>query len=179
MSMSIGLTGKRRIVLIAGTMLLLGLTGCGETGERTQGAMQMIQALDYQGALEQLDVAEENGENSRLVNRARGIACMGLTDYEQAAVWFEEAIAGSRGLVQNIDFDLNYYLAAAYTKNGRFDQAEEIYDAVLALRPNEKDAYFLRGNVRLALNNYTEAKEDFDRAVSMAHGDYDRLIGIY
>lgn len=179
MSMSIGLTGKRRIVLIAGTMLLLGLTGCGETGERTQGAMQMIQALDYQGALEQLDVAEENGENSRLVNRARGIACMGLTDYEQAAVWFEEAIAGSRGLVQNIDFDLNYYLAAAYTKNGRFDQAEEIYDAVLALRPNEKDAYFLRGNVRLALNNYTEAKQDFDRAVSMAHGDYDRLIEIY
>ena len=155
------------------------LTGCGGEGERTQGAMQLIRDLDYRGALEQLDLAEENGENIRLGNRARGIACMGLTDYGQAAAFFEEAIAGSSGMVQNLDFDLNYYLAAAYTKNGRYNEAESIYDAILALRPNEEDAYFLRGNVRLVLGNDKGAKTDFDKVISMDAHNYDRLIEIY
>ena len=104
---------------------------------------------------------------------------MGLTDYAQAEAYFEEALGGSNGLVQNVDFDLNYYLAAAYTKNGRYSEAEGIYDAVLALRPNEKDAYFLRGNVRLAQGNYETAKADFDKAADMDPRNYDRLIEIY
>ena len=59
--------------LLAGAVLVLGLTGCGGEGERTLGAIQLIQNLDYRGALEQLDLAEEGGENDRLVNRARGL----------------------------------------------------------------------------------------------------------
>ncbi len=171
--------GKRWRCFLAGTVLAVMLAGCGGEGERTQGAMQLIQNLDYRGALEQLELAEENGENVRLVNRARGIACMGLTEYEQAAAYFEAALAGSNGLVQNVDFDLNFYLAAAYTKSSRYSEAEGIYDAVLALRPNEKDAYFLRGNVRLALGNYEGAKADFDKVISMDAHNYDRLIEIY
>lgn len=170
---------KKRICILAVFSLMAVLTGCGEAGERTAGAMELIRNLDYQGALEQLDLAEQNGENTRLVNRARGIACMGLTDYERAEACFEEALAGSNGLVQNVDFDLNYYLAAAYTKNGRNSEAEKIYDAILALRPGEEDAYFLRGNVRLALGNDEEARADFDKVVSMDPGNYDRLIEIY
>ncbi len=104
---------------------------------------------------------------------------MGLTDYGQAAAYFEEAIAGSSGLVQNVDFDLNLYLAAAYTKSGRYTEAEEIYNAVAALRPREEDTYFLRGNVRLVLGNYEGAIEDFDKVISMDARNYDRLIEIY
>ena len=170
---------NKRMGILAVLVLLAALTGCGEAGARTAGAMQLIQELDYRGALEQLDLAEQSGENTRLVNRARGIACMGLTEYEQAAGYFEAALAGSNGLIQNVDFDLNYYLAAAYTKNGRYSDAEGIYDAVLALRAGEKDAYFLRGNVRLAQGNYETAKEDFDRAVELDPVNYDRLIEIY
>ena len=171
--------GKKWICLMAGARTAVILGGCGGAGEKTQSAMQMIQELDYQGALAQLDSAEESGENSRLINRARGIACMGLIDYEGAAAFFEAAIAGSDGLVQSIDYDLNFYLAAAYTKSERYKEAEEIYNAVLALRPNEEDAYFLRGNVRLALNNYEEAIADFDKAISMNPANYDRLIEIF
>ncbi len=170
---------KKTLVMSVCAALMVTLAGCGRAGERTQGAMQLIQNLDYQGALEQLALAEENGENTRLVNRARGIAYMGLTEYEQAAVFFEEALAGSSGLVQNVDYDLNYYLAAAYTKNGRFQEAEEIYDAVLALRSGEKDAYFLRGNVRMALDDYEGAKADFEKVISMDPKNYDRLIEIF
>ena len=171
--------GRRGLGLGLAAALAMALCGCGGSGERTQGAVQMIGELNYEGALEQLDLAEENGENLRLVDRARGIAYMGLTDYEQAAVCFEEALGGSDGLVQDVDFDLNLYLAAAYTKSERYSEAEDIYDAVLALRPGEKDAYFLRGNVRMVQGNYEGAKEDFDKVISMDPKNYDRLIEIY
>ena len=170
---------NKRSCLAAGILLAVLLTGCGGTGEKTQEAMQLIQGLDYQGALEQLNSAEEAGENPRLINRARGIAYMGLTDYDQAISFFEASLAGSNGLVENMDFDLNYYLAAAYSKNGMYTQAESAYNAILALRSEEVDAYFLRGNVRIALNNYEGAKEDFEKVIAMEPKNYDRLIQIY
>ena len=157
--------------------LLLG--GCGGEGEKTQSAMQLIQELNYTEALARLDSAEEEGENLRLVNRARGIAYMGLTDYDQAAACFEEALGDSGGLVEDVDFDLNFYLGAAYTKSGRYQEAEPIYDAILALRPEEEDAYFLRGNVRLQLGNHEGAKADFDKVIAMNPQNYDRLIEIH
>ncbi len=56
--------------LLAGAVLVLGLTGCGGEGERTLGAIQLIQNLDYRGALEQLDAAEADGEDGRLRRKA-------------------------------------------------------------------------------------------------------------
>lgn len=177
--MSFKISGKKWRCLGAGLLAAAVLGGCGGSGEKTQAACQLIEEMDYQGALEQLQLAEESGENSRLVSRARGIASMGLTDYEQAAAYFEEALAGSSGLVQNVDFDLNFYLAAAYTKTERYSEAEEIYNAILALRSGEEDAYFLRGNVRLVQGNHEGAKEDFDKVIGMDPTNYDRLIEIY
>lgn len=84
---------RKRACLAVAALMTIALGGCGSAGERTKSAMQMISELNYQEALEQLDAAQENGENDRLVNRARGIAYMGLTDYEQAAVCFEASLA--------------------------------------------------------------------------------------
>jgi tetratricopeptide (TPR) repeat protein len=154
------------------------LTGCGASEEKTAEAAQLIKELDYQGALDKLDEAEEAGENERLIDRTKGIAYMGLTEYEQAAAFLETALKSSNGIIEDVDFDLNYYLAAAYAKLGEYERAEETYDAILALRTDE-DAYFLRGNVRMALDNFNGAKEDFDRVLSMDPDNYDRLIDIY
>lgn len=159
--------------------LLCLFTGCGGIGERTANATQLIQNLDYEGALAELEAAEEAGENKRLIERSRGIAYMGLTDYGQAAEAFLRSLAYSNGFIQNIDFDINYYLAAAYTKDERYSEAEETYNAILDLRPEETDAYFLRGNVRMNLGHFQEAKEDFDKVLSMDAKNYDRLIEIY
>ena len=170
----------RKCIYSAVALMLAGmLTGCGEAEERTANASQLIKGLDYQGALEELDAAQEAGENQRLIDRSRGIAYMGLTDYDRAVEAFLKSLAGSNGFVQNLDFDTNYYLAAAYTKNGQYSEAEATYNAILDLRPEETDAYFLRGNVRLSLNNYEGAKSDFDKTVSMEPKNYDRLIEIY
>lgn len=174
-----GFSKKRMRYAAAVVCLGLLLTGCGGAGEATSKAFERIQALDYSGALTELDAAEEAGENLRQINRYRGIAYMGLTNYGQAIEAFESALGGSDGLVQDIDFDLNYYLAAAHSKNGDYGAAEEIYNAILALRPEEEDAYFLRGNVRMSLGRFEQAQEDFDKSIAIAPGNFDRLIEIY
>lgn len=170
---------EKGVRLAAAALVIFMLTACGKAGENTEKAMQLIQALDYQGALTELETAEEKRENARLVQRTRGIAYMGLTDYANAITCFQAALSGSNGLVQDIDFDINYYLAAAYTKKGEFGKAEEIYTAILTMRPNEKDAYFLRGNARMTLSDYDGAIADFEKVIEMAPKDYDRLIEIY
>lgn len=155
------------------------LTGCGSSNEKTKSGMQLIESLDYEGALAQFDEAAIANENARLIARGRGIAYMHMTDYEQAITCFQEALAGSNGLIQDVDFDLNYYLAAAYTKNGQYTEAKETYDAILALRPQEEDAYFLRGSVLLAMSDFENAKADFDKVIAMDAKNYDRMIEIF
>lgn len=86
--------------------------------------MQLVETLDYQGALTAFDEAEAQKENSRLIARGRGIASMGLTEYDQAVQYFTEALELSDGWVQNVDYDMNYYLAAAYRKNGQPAEAK-------------------------------------------------------
>lgn len=168
-----------KCIIVLGGLLAGLLTGCGASGEKTAEGMQQVQDLNYREALASFEAAEEAGEDARLIARGRGIAHMGLTEYEEAISCFEEALRGSDGFVQSVDYDLNYYLAAAYVKNGQLAEAEGVYDAILALRPDEEDAYFLRGSVRLTQDNYEGAKADFDRVVSMDAGNYNRLIEIY
>lgn len=162
-----------------GCLMIGMLTGCGNVTTKITEGMQLVETLDYQGALAAFDEAEAQKENSRLIARGRGIANMGLTDYEQAVQYFTQALEMSSGWVQNVDYDMNYYLAAAYTKNGQPAEAKKVYDAILALKPEEKDAYFLRGSSELELGDYDSAKADFDKVISMDPKNYDRLIEIY
>ncbi|MCR5753678.1 MAG: tetratricopeptide repeat protein [Acetatifactor sp.] len=155
------------------------LTGCGSDNEKINDGMQLIKQLDYQGALEAFEEAAARSENERLIERGRGIAYMGLTDYEQAILSFQSSLAKSDGLIQEMDFDVNYYMAAAYIKSECPKEAKDIYDAILALRPEEKDALFLRGSVLLALDDYEDAKQDFDKLRLLEPANYDRLVEIY
>lgn len=171
-----GLRGLGTGILLG---VMLGLTGCGaQTGYLTQG-MEYIKALDYEEALVCFEQALEKGEDEKLTLRGMGIAYMGLTDYENAAVNFAAALHKSDGVIEEVDYDINLYLAAAYTKEGRYSEAGEIYDAVLALRPKSEEVLFLRGTNLLRLGNYTDAKADFDAAVTLNDKNYDRLIQIY
>lgn len=169
--------GKVMLAVLALLSTLM-LTGCGST-EITDEGMQLVQSLNYKDALAKFDEAESAGEDMRRIMRGRGIAYMGLTDYEQAVECFENALSSGTGFVQAMDYDMNYYMAAAYCKNGQYAEAEKTYDAILAMRDKEEDAYFLRGTVRLAQSDYDNAKQDFDKVISMDGKNYDRLIDIY
>lgn len=170
---------RGRIVWLVccGLMLAL-LTGCGSEENIVQG-MQYVKELNYQAALESFDLAETEGENEKLLARGRGIAYMGLIQYEQAEQCFLEALQSSNGIIEDVDYDINLYLAAVYTKEGKYTQAEEIYNAILALHPKAEDVLFLRGSVRLKLGEYTKAKEDMDRVVAEDGKNFERVIQIY
>lgn len=162
----------------AALLVIASLTACGGETELVSQGMELIEQLDYQGAMSKFEEAAVQEENPRLIARGRGIAYMGMTEYEKAQECFLEALALSDGRVQDIDFDINYYLAAAYAKCGEYAKARQTYDAIIQLRP-EEEAFFLRGSVILNLGDYNAAKADFDTVVEMNSKNYDRLIQIY
>ena len=161
-------------------LLILGLSGCGgKSVSSVSEGMRYIEAMDYNAAMECFAAAARDGEDARLTARGMGIASMGLTDYEAAAGYFLDCLALSDGMVEAMDYDVNYYLAASYQKMGRYAEAEAVYDAILALRPSETDAYYLRGNARLAQDNDQAARADFDKVIELEPANFDRLIQVY
>ncbi len=149
-----------------------------ESGSLGAG-MAAIKELDYETALTCFEEALVSGEDARLVYRGQGLAYLGLTEYDKAAEALKKCLSVSSCVPDDMDYDVNYYLATAYYKAGRFQEAKEVYDAILELRPKERDAYFLRGITFLRMDSYEAAKTDFDRAVELDPENYDQLIEIY
>ena len=169
---------KRIGILLAAAICCL-FAGCGADTKNVsvKEGMEAVQALDYNTALQCFEKAMANGENLRILYRGQGLAYMGLSQYEEAAAAFEKALLNSNGQIDNMDYDINYYLATAYEKLGQNDKGIEVYDAMIALRPKEKMAYFLRGCLRVK-TDFDKAKADFDKAISLDGTDYDQLIDI-
>jgi len=168
----------RLVILLGCAMVGLLLAGCGSR-ENINQAMAKVNELNYQEALELFDTAEAEGESEKLIARGRGITYMGMTRYKEAEECFLEALDCSNGILEDMDYDINLYLAAVYTKQEKHSKAEEIYDAILALKPKEDNVKFLRGIARLKLNKYEEAKEDMDQVISKNPKNFERVIEIY
>ncbi len=170
---------KKKAIVLASLLMGVILGGCGEskTSSIDEG-MAAVATLDYHTALQCFDKAMADGEDLRLLYRGQGLAFMGLTQYDQAVEAFGKALASSDGRVDAIDYDINYYLATAYYKLGDINSSIGVYDAIIGMNPKDRLAYRLRGSVRIA-SDYDGAKEDFDKAISLAKEDYDQLIDIY
>lgn len=162
-------------------MMLILCVACGakEKTDNISLGMEAVQNLEYAEAIQYFNTALEEKEDERLACRGMGLAYMGLSKYEDAIAYLEKALRLSDGSVQDIDYDINYYLATAYFKNGQAQDALQSYNAILALRPKEIEAYYLRGYVKLCGGNFESAKEDFDKTISLDPQNYDRLIQIY
>lgn len=173
--------GKKQGILLAVCIVSTGLmAGCGKSSsENITNGMSQIQNMDYAGAADSFLAALEGGEDERLSYRGLGIAYMGMTDYEQAVENFETCLKLSDGMLQNVDFDVNYFLATSQYKNGDAAAAQQTYTAILALRPEEVDAHYLRGIMRLSEGEYETAQVDFEKVLKLAGNDCNRLIEIY
>ena len=171
---------KKMRILGLGLAVALLLGGCGQKqGEYIQQAMTQIGQLNYEEALASLDQAESGGEDIQMISRGRGIAYMGLTDYDNAVVWLEQALTYSDAWPDQLDYDINYYLATAYYRSGQIDKAIGVYRAIIALRPQENDAWYLKGVMELEKGQIQSARESFDKAVSIARTDYDQMVNIF
>ena len=178
--MNINMKRKGHAVVL-GMILMAVCTGCGRgnKNENITAGMEAIEALNYDSALGCFEAAREAGENERLLYRGEGMAYMGKTMYAEAAQAFETALSLSNGRINSMDYDINYYLAAAYYKQGELGRAIDVYSAIVALRDSEKDAYYLRGAIYSGQGSLDLAKADFDKAIDLNKTDYDRLIDIY
>lgn len=157
------------------------LTGCGSTTKikgDTLAALEQIEELEYELALETLDGAEEKGEDARQIARARGIANFGLTNYEEARDYFLETLTYSDWRVDDVDFDVNYYLADTYERLGDYEMATETLSAILGLKEKDMLAHYKRGADYLLIGKYDEAQADFARALEIAPDDYDLRIEV-
>lgn len=174
---------ERKGIRLAAAVFCAGmlLTGCGAGKEPsyTKQGMDAVSALDYEQALTLFQTAKEKGEEERLIYRGMGIAYLGKTDYEAAIAYLETALTLGGSRVEDLDFDINYYLATAYYKDGQFDEAVRVYNAILGLRPDETNAYYLRGSVKLSEGDFESAQRDFDTAVAKDPKNYDQMIRIY
>ena len=171
----------KRKTMIAVTMLILvlSLSGC-NTNKGTENIKQgfdAITALKYEEALTCFGAAAEAGENPQQIARGQGISYLGLAKYKEAIEQFLTALSYSNEFVDDFDYDTNYYLATAYFKNGQTMEAGNVYSAILNLR-DDREAHYLRGIVYLEEGKLSDAKADFDIALSKDSSDYDMRIEI-
>lgn len=169
----------RLALVITFIMLLCAGCGAGENVDNVAAGMEAVQNLEYNEAISYFKDALANNEDERQICRGFGLAYMGMSQYEDAIVYLERALQLNDGTPGDMDYDISYYLATAYFRNGQSEDAISTYDAILALRTKEKEAYYLRGCVKLYSGDYDGAILDFDTAISLDNNDYDRLIQIY
>ncbi len=157
------------------------LTGCGSlaAGRNVNSGFAHIDNCEYSEAIESFSTALESGEDECLAHRGKGIAYLHSYNYEQAAEELLASLAADEGIVDDMDFDTNYYLAEAYMKLGEFNKSKEIYDAILDLRGKDADAHYLRGVCQLAANDHDSAYKDFSKAISLKAKDYSMRIKVY
>lgn len=163
-------------------LILLGIlmmTGCNSEHPKTSEGFELVNTKEYSKAVTFFDEAQRLGEEEKLILRGKGIAYLGMNDYDSAIASFQEALACSDGFIEKVDYDINLYLAAAYGKAENWTEAKNVCDAILDLDHNQKDALFLRGSILMAMNQVSNAQADFDQLVQLDATNFDTIIRIY
>ena len=171
---------KYRVVAgIAAAAIML--TGCGSLAGRhnIDSGFTYIESHDFNNAMKSFEVAEEKGEDICLIHRGKGIVYLRTGEYEKAAEELLASLAADEGIVDDMDFDTNYYLAEAYSSLGEYTKAKEVYDAILGLRSSDQNAYYLRGVAELGDGNHDAAYSDFSKAIALNARNYSLTILIY
>lgn len=166
------------------TLLSAALSGCGSREEDGSTAdvstgLIYVQNGRYEEAIAMFQELISMERDLEDAYRGLGIACMGSGDLEGAVQAFENALKEAGAVPGEKEYDINYYLGSCYYKLGDYKSAEEVYDAIIALRQADPDVYVMRGSVRLALEDEAGMEEDFKKAISLDPEGYDRIAVIY
>lgn len=167
-----------RWVLVIATITFL----CGCAGQTKQSyvdsGMEALMQQDYQTALSCFEQARLAGEDLEMVYRGIGLTCMGRQEYAKAVSAFQMALSHAGMFPGDLEYDINYYMAISYYKLDEYVSAISCYDAIINLVPRAYDAYYLRGSMKLYLDDVEGAIADFDAAVAI-NDDYGMYINIY
>lgn len=179
---------KRRIKIsvLAGCLLTaLMFSGCSSAPTETMTKAQTsLSAADYETANTMYDAAIEEGHQLESCYRGKGIALMGMMEYDQAAEAFENALQLKTFLEKtfysndDMEKDINRYLASCYVRTGSSDKAVDIYDSLIEKDDDDPQLYKDRGTAKAAEGNIDGAKEDFDYAINLDRRDYELILEI-
>jgi len=152
--------------------------GFGRMGEYTEAGYNEISNYDFYTALESFDAAVEHNEEPQLIARGRGIAQYYLMNYEASVNYFLESLSYTSGILEDINFDTNFYLAQSYEKMGQYENAIDAYSSIIDIHTKDIMAHYLRGTDYLIIGNHDAAIEDFDIALKNDENNYDLRIEI-
>ncbi len=172
---------KNRYLYITLLLILtIAITGCGKKSTAyCDAGFSLLQNGESSEAVESfLKSLEEEGERKETL-RGLGIAYITEGRYEEGAECLVKALEMSNGRIQEIDYDINDYLGYAYEKSGRYQDAVDIYTALVTIHPKDTEAYYHRALCYLKMGEKTKADEDFIQVTSKSSDDYDLHIQIY
>jgi tetratricopeptide (TPR) repeat protein len=117
----------------------------------------------YQEATDSYNKALDINPDSILALSGKGLALYDLTEYGEAIACFNKILKSEDKLDKNT-------LIVAYTNKGnslhnlgQYEDAIKCYDKVLDINQLNDDGYFLRGQAKIALEDYTGALEDLNK----------------
>jgi len=126
-----------------------------------KSAIEDMEAGDYVGALETLQLARELDPGNPDVLYYLGRNLFHAGDHGAAT----EVLAAARELSPR-SFRVSLLLARGRLVLGAPASADSLVDEVLALKPDDGEALFLKGLVRLAEGDTARALEAWERALS-------------
>lgn len=173
---------KKALILMLSLCVLAG--GCNKETKQEKASyismgMECIESSDYEEALNNFEAAAAAKEDEQLVSRGRGIAYIGLGEYETAIENLKLVLKKSSGKITSLELDTAYYLALAQYKNSDREGAIGTYSNILSFDGKDSRAYYLRGVVYLADGNLEKSKADFDNAVKNDESNYELYADIY
>ena len=171
---------NKRVIAILMICLCL-LAGCGSKKAETNIKLGIacVKSTQYESALGYFKAAEDAGENKMQIYRGYGLAYIGLSKYTEAIDAFEKALTYTTGTLTEYEYDINFYLASAFYKTGRYTEARDVYNAIIKMHPKDKKTYYLLGLTYLAGGDYDAAKENFDKCIALDKNDYSVYIDVY
>lgn len=158
---------------------LLFSCGCQKSPDQMKAGFDALANREYEEALDCFLKAEEAGDFSRKIYRGKGLAYMGLTQYEEAIDSLQQALYNSPAWIDDFDYDTNYYMAVAYAKSGDPESAIKIYDGILDLHKKDKDAYYLRGYLKAQTQDLDGALKDFKKSLELSKKDVNLYLDIF
>lgn len=156
------------------------LSGCGKKSTVYYDAgMAYLEKGDAENAIINFTLSIQNETETKETLRGLGIAYIEAGRFEEASEALIRALSKSNGVIREVDYDINDYLGYAYEKSGKYNEAVDIYSALISLHPKDTEAYYHRALCYLNMGKTTLADEDFATVTSKKPDDYDLHIQIY
>lgn len=168
-------------LIIACVVISTVICGCNNDKELSsyEQGVKALENQQFSEALACFNACETSGEDKQLTYRGKGLAYLGLSQYDNALDSFKLALEQSNGIVKRMDYDINFYMAVAEYKSGKLEDALKTYTAIVQVDEKNSNAYYLRGKVNLDLNNMDAAKADFDKAIELDKDNSKLYINIH